>query len=62
MAATPVAFAIDFGTRLEQLLAAQPMPLFLVLQTNGVIEVPPNVQRMADEMPARVKKANADAL
>ena len=62
MAAMPAAFAIDFGTRLEQLLAVQPMPLFVVLQTNGVIEVPLNVQRMADEMPARVKKANADAL
>lgn len=62
MAAMPAAFAIDFGTRLEQLLAVQPMPLFVVLQTNGVIEVPLNVQRMADEMPSRVKKANADAL
>jgi hypothetical protein len=62
MAAMPAAFAIDFGTRLEQLLAVQPMPLFVVLQTNGVIEVPLNVQQMADEMPARVKKANADAL
>ena len=62
MAAMPAAFAIDFGTRLEQLLAVQPSPLFVVLQTNGVIEVPLNVQRMADEMPARVKKANADAL
>ena len=62
MAATPAAFAIDFGARLEQLLAAQPMPLFVVLQTNGVIEVPLNVTRMADEMPERVKKANADAL
>jgi hypothetical protein len=62
MAAMPAAFAIDFGTRLEQLLAVQPMPLLVVLQTNGVMELPPNVQRMADEMPARVKKANADAL
>ena len=62
MAAMPAALAVDFGTRLEQLLAVQPMPLFVVLQTNGVIEVPLNVQRMADEMPARVEKANADAL
>lgn len=61
-AAMPAAFAIDFGTRLEQLLAVQPLPLFVVLQPTGVIEVPLNVQRMADEMPARVKKADADAL
>ena len=56
------AFAIDFGARLEQLLAVQPLPLFVVLQPSGVIEVPLNVQRMADEMPTRIKKADADAL
>lgn len=59
---TMPAFAIDFGARLEQLLAVQPLPLFVVLQTNGVIEVPLNVQQMADEMSGRIKKANADAL
>ena len=61
MTALP-AHAIDFGVRLEQLLAVHPLPLFLVLQTNGVIEVPINVQRMADEMPARIKQADANAL
>jgi hypothetical protein len=62
MTAMPAAFAIDFGARLERLLAIQPLPLFVVLQPNGLIEVPLNVQQMADEMPARIKKANADAL
>ena len=60
--AMPAAFAIDFGARLEQLLVIQPLPLFVVLQPSGVIEVPLDVQRMANEMPARIKKANADAL
>lgn len=60
--ATAPAFAADFGTRLEQLLAVQPLPLFVVLQRDGMIEMPPNVQQMADEMPGRIKKASADAL
>lgn len=62
MAAAPVAFPQDFGVRLEQLLATQPLPLFVVLKTDGMIEVPLDVQRMADEMPARIKKADASAL
>ena len=62
MAAAPVAFAQDFRARLEQLLATQPLPLFVVLKPDGVIEVPLDVQRMADEMPARIKKADASAL
>ena len=62
MAATPMAFALDFGARLQQLLATQPLPLFVVLKPDGVIEVPPNVQRMAAEMPARIAKADASAL
>lgn len=61
MTALP-ALAIDFETRLEQLLGTQPLPLFVVLQPSGLIEVQLNVQRMADEMPARIKKANAEAL
>ena len=62
MAAVPAAFAQDFRARLEQLLATQPLPLFVVLKTDGMIEVPLDVQRMADEMPARIKKADASAL
>lgn len=62
LAAVPVAFAQDFGARLEQLLATHPLPLFVVLKPDGVIEVPPDVRRMADEMPARVKKADASGL
>ena len=61
LAAAP-SFATDFGLRLEQLLAAQPLPLFVVLQTNGQIEVPLDVQRIADEMPSRSKTGNADDL
>lgn len=61
MAALP-SLAADFGARLEQLLAIQPPPLFVVLQPNGMVEVSPNVQQMADEMPARIKKESADAL
>ncbi len=61
MAALP-SIAADFGARLEQLLAIHPLPLFVVLQPNGMVEVPPNVQQMADEMPARIKQASADAL
>ena len=62
MAAAPVAFAQDFGVRLQQLLATQPLPLFVVLKPDGMIEVPLDVQRMADEMPARIKKADPSAL
>lgn len=62
MAAAPVAFAQDFGVRLQQLLATQPLPLFVVLKPDGMIEVPLDVQRMADEMPVRIKKADASAL
>lgn len=56
------AFATDLGVRLEQLVAIRPLPLFAVLQQNGMIEFPLDVQQMADEMPARIKKASADAL
>ena len=62
MAAVPAFAATDFGVRLEQLLAVHPMPLFVVLRQDGMIEVPLNVQQMANEMPARIKKADADAL
>ncbi len=60
--ATPVSFAMDFQKRLEQLLAMQPTPLFVVLQPSGVVEMPPDVQRMADEMPARMKQGKSDAV
>lgn len=62
MAAVPAAFAQDFGARLEQLLATKPLPLFVVLKADGVIEVPPDVRRIDDEMPARIKQADASAL
>lgn len=61
LAAAP-SFATDFGLRLQQLLAAQPLPLFVVLQPNGQIEVPLDVQRIANEMPGRSKTGNADDL
>ena len=65
MAAMPTAFAMDVGTWLEKLVAIHPLPLFVVLQPSGVIDVQLDVQRMANEMPARIekaKKADADAL
>ena len=62
MPAVPAFAAAVFGTRLEQLLAIHPTPLFVVLRLEGMIEVPLNVQQMANEMPARIKKADADTL
>ena len=62
MAAVPAYAAMDFGVRLEQLLAVHPMPLFVVLRQDGMIEVPLNVQQIANEMPVRINKADADAL
>lgn len=43
-------------------MAAQPLPLFVVLQPNGQIEVPLDLQRIASEMPGRSRTGNADDL
>ena len=62
VAAVPAVAVTDFGVRLEQLLAVHPMPLFVVLRQDGIIEVPLNIDQMANEMPTRIKMADADAL
>jgi len=56
------AFAEDFEKRFGQLMTAQPVPLFVVLESDGMIGVQPDVQRMADEMPARIKKGDQSDL
>ena len=59
---TVPAFAEDFEKRLRQLMSAQPVPLFVVLEPDGVIAIQPDVQRMANEMPARIKKRDQSDL
>lgn len=58
----PAAFAMDFETRVAELLSVQPLPFIFVQGTTGEMVVPFDAQRIANEMPARIKRADVDAL